>query len=129
VKQIAKNGYYELKYDETENWIYWTMQGFWQDMSVVPNFDKDWDAAQALAKPDFRIFTDLSLLRAMPGDVQAAQDARQQKLMESGCARVSCFVESAFAAISLNSVIKSSGMDKIVQSFYDAAEAREWLKS
>ena len=66
MKEIAKNEYYELAVDEAKNRVYWTMKGFWKSMSVVPDFDKDWETTQSLLKSGFTLFGDLSKLGAMP---------------------------------------------------------------
>ncbi len=127
MKEIAKNEYYELSYDETRNWVYWTMKGFWENMDVVPDFDKHWDETQRAAKSGFKIFADLSKLKAMPDDVKKAQEERQQRLMQSGCIKVSCIMESAVTKISLNKVIQESGMQEMLQYFDNATEAESWL--
>ncbi len=131
MKEIANNEYYELFYDEGKNWIFWTMKGFWKSMDVVPDFDRDWDSAIRHAKTPFKIFADLSKLKSLPDDVKAAQDMRQQKLMQQSCEKVSCLMESAITKLSLNKVLKKSGMDKMVQYFTSAEvyEAKKWLMS
>ncbi len=127
MNEIAKNKYYELSYDDAKNWIYWTMRGFWAGMSVAPNFEKDWHKAQKLAKKPFKIFADLSKLKVMRDEVKEANDKMQQELMQNGCIKVSCLIESELTKLSLNRTLKNSGMDKIVQYFDDAAEAEIWL--
>ncbi len=54
-----------LAYDASKNWIYWTMQGYWKSMTVVPKFFEDWEAT-----------------------VKRANDKQQAKLMEQGCKKV-----------------------------------------
>ena len=127
MKEIAKNEYYELAVDEVKNRVYWTMKGFWKSMSVVPDFDKDWDTTQSLVKSGFTLFGDLSKLGAMPDDVKLAQDERQKKLLENGCSKVSCLMDSAITKLTLNRALKGSGMDEILQYFDNAAEAEQWL--
>lgn len=127
MKQIAKNDYYELGYDADRNWIFWTMKGFWKNMEVVPDFYKDWEKTAKLAKPGFKIYADLSKLKTMPEDVKAAQDAQQKKLLEKGCKKVSCIMESAATKLSLNHAVKASGMDKILRYFDKPEEAGKWL--
>lgn len=127
MNEIAKNAYYELAYDDTKNRIYWTMKGFWQSMAVVPDFDNDWDTAQRMTRSGWTIFADLSTLKVMPDDVKNAQDERQKKLLQAGCTKVSCLMESAITKMSLNAALAGSGMEKIVQYFDNAAEAEHWL--
>ncbi len=130
MKEIAKNTYYELYYDQFSNWIHWTMKGYWKDMSVVPNFNADWKNVISTAKTPFKIFANLSELKAMPDDVKAANDQMQQHLMQNGCIKVSCLMDSAATKLSLNQVIKESGMEKMVKYFTssESDEAKEWLK-
>ncbi len=129
MEQIAKTEYYELQYDSSNNWVHWTMRGFWENMTVVPDFQKDWDRAVQSTRPGWKIFADLSDLKVMPDDVKQANDLQQQRLMQMGCKKVSCILESSVTKASLNDVIKASGMDKIVQYFTKAEsrQAGEWL--
>ncbi len=130
MKEIVKNEFYELAYDETKNWIHWTMKGYWESMSkAAPDFDKDWAAALSKVKPGWRLYANLAKLKVMPNDVKTAQDTKQQELMQKGCKRVSCIIESSITKMSLNAVLKKSGMEKIVQYFDKADEARKWLES
>jgi hypothetical protein len=117
MKQIAKNNYYELAYDENRNWIYWSMKGFWRNMSVVPEFDRDWDKIQSIVKKDFKIFADLSQLKPMPEEVKAAQDQRQQILMKAGCAKVACIIDDIVTKSTLNAALKRNDMQNIVRYF------------
>lgn len=50
---VSKNDYYEHAYDPEKNLVYWTMKGFWMSMSVVPNYDSDWDKILQMTKPGF----------------------------------------------------------------------------
>lgn len=107
------------------------MKGFWSDMGVVPNFQKDWEAAITTAKKPFKNYADLSTLKTMPEDVKNANDKMQQHLMQNGCSKVSCLIESAMTKMSLNQVIKQSGMEKMVQYFAknEANDANTWLNA
>jgi len=127
MKEIAKNEFYELKYDEGRNWIFWTMKGYWKGMESVPNFDKDWNQALTMVHGSWRLFADLSQLKAMPDDVKAAQDRKQKELLQKGCSKVSCVMTSEVTKMSLNQVIKESGMDKIIHYFNSLTEAEKWL--
>ncbi len=81
MKNISKNKYYELSYDNVRNCIFWKMKGFWSSMSVAPDFDKDWDTIQSLVKPGFVIYADLSTMTVLVSDVEEKNDERQAKLM------------------------------------------------
>ncbi|MBF0360322.1 MAG: hypothetical protein HQK49_04885 [Oligoflexia bacterium] len=130
MKEVANNQFYELSYDEKKNWVYWTMRGFWKSMAVAPNFDKDWDSIQALTKPGFRIFADLSKLKLMPDDVMEAQNVRQAKLMEGGCKRVSVLMENEVTKLSLNDALEKNKMHEIVRYFLvsESKDAEKFLE-
>ena len=124
---IAENDYYKLAYDESKNRVLWRMIGFWKSLAVVPDFDKDWDRAQSLAKPGFTIYADLSKLEIMPPEVEKAQEERQKKLIHEGCRRVACLIGKETSKISLNKALKGSGMEKILRYCDSNKEAAEWL--
>ena len=127
MKTIVKTEFYELSYNDSKDWIYWTMKGYWSSMEIVADFEKDWETAISKVKTPFRIFADLTTLGAMPDDVKAANDQMQQKLLQKGCIKVAVTIESAITQMSVNRVIKESGMDKIVQYFDNLNIARKWL--
>lgn len=124
---IASNQYYELRYCNSKNRVYWTMRGQWPSMSAVPDFDKDWDRTQALTSKGFTIFGDLSKLGVMPNDVKLAQDERQRKLLQAGCSKVACIAENFLTKISLNTALERSGMIKILRYFLTPVSAESWL--
>ena len=129
MQEIAKNEYYELAYDSARNWIHWTMRGFWPSMNDVPDFASDWAKAVEATKAGWKIYANLSELKVMPDDVKNAQDEQQRVLMEKGCQRVCCLIDSAVTKLSLNTVLKNSGMSSIVQYFTadEAEDGKTWL--
>lgn len=130
MKQIAFNQYYELSYDEENNWIYWKIKGFWKDMSVVPNFEADWQKAVDAAQKPFRIYGDLSQSKTMPDAVKKANDEMQQYLLKNGCNKVACIVDSALTKMTINNVLRESNMITVTQFFTsaEAKNAKKWLK-
>lgn len=129
--EIAKNDYYELSYDASENTVFWTMKGYWKDASVVPNFNSDWDKARRLTKLGWKIYSDASRCKVMPEDIKAQKIANQKKSLNSGCVKIARVVDSAITKMSLNKETSEPGMDKVIRQFSStqAKEAREWLKS
>ena len=126
---VAQNEYYELAYDGTRNWVYWTMKGKWARMAVVPNFEKDWDTIQSKTKPGFMILADISKLGIMPDDVKAAQDKRQQKLMQAGVAKLATIVENEVQKMSMNKPLRGSCMDKVLKYCTEIREAEDFLNA
>ena len=53
MQTIAQNNYYELKYDENKNRVYFKIFGFWQSMSEVPNYHSDME--KPLKKPNLAL--------------------------------------------------------------------------
>ncbi|MBU0981295.1 hypothetical protein KKC94_01240 [Patescibacteria group bacterium] len=127
MQQIAKNELYELVYDEGKNRIYWTMKGFWRSMSVVPDFDKDWDKIQSHTKDNFTILANLVDLKVLPEEVRMANEERQEKLLRSGCKKVACIILSPITNSSVQRVTEASGMEEIVKNFNSQKEAEDWL--
>ena len=127
MKNISKNKYYELSYDNVRNCIFWKMKGFWSSMSVAPDFDKDWDTIQSLVKPGFVIYADLSTMTVLVSDVEEKNDERQAKLMQAGCKKVACIISEPNTRIFLNNVLKKSGMEKVVKYCSNKEEALEFL--
>jgi hypothetical protein len=127
MKDIAKNEYYEIRYDVLTNRIYWTMKGFWSSMAVTPKYDADWDTVTKMTTPGFTICADLSKLKAMPKDVQKAQETRQAKVMQAGCKRVGVIIEDVAAKFALNEGLEKNGMNKVVKYCSDINEAMKFI--
>ncbi len=131
MKEIAKNNFYELNYDDTENTIYWKMKGFWKDMSVVPDFHKDWDSARKLTRSGWKILSDASECKVIPSDVNAEKIKNQEKAIESGCAKIALVVNSAITTISIMRGTQESGAEDRMKVFgsTEIEDAKQWLKS
>ena len=128
--EIAKNDYYTMTYDETDNCIYWVMKGFWKDMSVVPNFYSDWDKAIKVTRPGWKIFSDASQCKVVPPEVQEAKIQNQKRLLKSGCVKIARIVDSAITKMSFNKEINEPGMSGVIKQFGSdkISEAKSWLK-
>jgi hypothetical protein len=128
--EIAKNDYYTMSYDETDNCIYWVMKGFWKDMSVVPDFYSDWDKAIKFTRPGWKIFSDASQCKVVPPEVQEAKIQNQRRLLKSGCIKIARIVDSAITKMSFNKEINEPGMSGVIKQFGSdkISEAKSWLK-
>ncbi len=129
MKKIAQNEYYELNYSEEDNCIYWKMTGFWPDMSVVPDFQKDWDSARALTRPGWKIFSDARKCRVVPNEVNQEKILNQEKSIEAGCSKIALITDSAITKMSIKNGLEKSGIDGIIKNFNHTQmdEAWEWL--
>lgn len=128
---IAENDYYELNFDEGGNCIYWKMKGFWPDMSVAPDFHKDWSRAIKLTAPGWKVFSDASTCRAVPAEVTEEKIKNQKMLLEAGCSRIALIADSAITKISIKNGTSKSGMNSIIKNFESSQkdEAFDWLNS
>jgi hypothetical protein len=128
--EIAKNEYYTITYDETENCIYWVMKGFWKDMSVVPDFISDWDKAIKVTRPGWKIFSDASQCKVVPPEVQEAKIQNQKRSLQNGCVKIARIVDSAITKMSFSKEISQPGMSGVIKQFGSDQinEARKWLK-
>ncbi|HOP31163.1 MAG TPA: hypothetical protein P5120_11560 [Spirochaetota bacterium] len=131
MKEIAKNSFYELNYNEAENIVYWKMKGFWKDMSVVPGFHKDWEKARKLTKTGWKIFSDASECKVIPPDVNTEKIKNQEKAIESGCTKIALVVNSAITTISIMRGTQESGAEDRMKVFgsEEIEKAKQWLKS
>lgn len=127
---ITKNSYYELEYDEAANIVYWKMNGFWKDMSVVPGFHEDWSEVRQHVKPGWKILSDARNARVIPPEVNEAKVDNQKKALEEGCVKIALLVDSAITKMSLQSGAAESGIGERVKSFSGSQyeEAVRWLK-
>jgi len=131
MKEVAKNNFYELKYNEAENIIYWKMKGFWKDMSVVPDFHKDWEKARKLTRAGWKILSDASECKVIPSDVNTEKVRNQEKAIETGCVKIALMVNSAITTISIIRGTQESGMEDRIKVFNSAEiqDAEKWLKA
>jgi hypothetical protein len=129
MKEIANNDYYELYYDKSSNCIYWTIKGFWKDMSVVPDFHKDWDEARKYTKSGWKIYSDAVKAKVVPPEVRKEKIKNQNKSLKSGCVKIARIVDSAITKVSLKNELDESGFDGVIKQFSKGQEkeAQEWL--
>ncbi len=130
MKYIAKNDYYELAYENSENIVYWKMKGFWKDMSVVPDFHIDWEKARKLTRPGWKILSDASECKVIPSEVNTEKIKNQEKALNTGCSGIALIVNSAITKISLLHGAEASGADEKIRIFASsqAEEAVKWLR-
>lgn len=114
------NKFYELSIEPNGKFVNWVMKGFWKDMSVVPDFNKDWDTILSEVKAPFVILADLTYMKVFVPEVQKANDLKQQDIMKAGCVKTACLMANAESVtrVTLQKAVKDSGMDKVVQYFF-----------
>ncbi|HPD78961.1 MAG TPA: hypothetical protein PLH88_11150 [Spirochaetota bacterium] len=131
MQAIAVNDYYELYYSNSENTIYWKMRGFWKDMSVVPDFHKDWERARKLTRPGWKIFSDASQCKVIPDEVKKAKAKNQVESLQAGCSKIALVVDSSLTKLTLMQAKEVSGITDKVEAFSSSEidEAKKWLNS
>ncbi len=130
MKEIANNDYYELRYNQAENCIYWKMKGFWKDMSVVPDFQADWKKARSMTKQGWKILSDATECKAFPSAVNEEKVRNQNESLEMGCKRIALVVNSAVTGLAINNGMNKSGINGIVKQFDTSGldDAKMWLR-
>ena len=126
MEEIAKNEYYSISVDSGKNRIYLTVQGFWKDPTVVPNYIQDIEKAASSALQDFTVITDITQMRPPSPEVGELHMKAQTALVEKGLiATAEILPESVIAQASVDRYSKESGMNK--GSFASIVEAESWL--
>ncbi len=126
VEEIAKNEYYLISVDKNKNRIYLTVQGFWNDPSVVPNYIDDIAKAASSTTQSFTVITDVTQMKPPSPEVGELHMKAQTTLVEKGLsATAEILPASVIAQASVDRYSKESGMNK--GSFATIEEAEKWL--
>lgn len=124
--EIAKTEKYVLAVDTTKNRIYYTMIGFWQKASDVPDYTKDWEKAIAKVKTGFTILTDITRCKTPHPSLKSMFEKTQRRLGEAGLKKTAeLYPDDAIIEMSLDTIAKQSGMKKA--NFKDQKKAEAWL--
>ena len=129
MKQIARNKYYELSYDEGNNIVFWIMYGAWDSMAVAPSFQTDWNQAVNAASKPFKAVFDISLLVYMSDDVKNANNHIVDQLLLNGLEKAAYIVGKLIDKVRANEQASAQGDSRVFQAFtfQEKKEAVEWL--
>lgn len=125
MQSIARNSYYELKYDENKNRLYFKIIGFWPSVDAVPSYFKDIDKAASVVKPGFTMVSDIRQMKTPPQEVGKAHEQAQQKMVNAGLKKTAEIVTSAILKMTTRRYSQSSNMNR--EAFSSLDEAEKWL--
>lgn len=84
LEEIVKNKFYEIYLDLGKNRAYFTCRGFWESLTVVPNYYEDIVEATAKLRPGFSALIDVKELKTPPQDVIELFMKAQNFALEKG---------------------------------------------
>jgi hypothetical protein len=126
-EEIAKNDYYDIYIDKSKNRLYYTVKGYWEDVSLVPENRNDLAKASAKLTEGFDILSDLTDMKPPPTEVAELHMKMQKMLIEKGLSKTAEVMDHAVLKIALQRYARESKMD--VQAFGSVGEAEVWLDS
>lgn len=128
MEEILNTELCKILVDTTKNRAYYTMSGFWQQLSDVPEYLESWEKAISLLSPGFTVLTDLRDFQLMSPQWTGVHVQAQQLASEAGLIGTAELLPAKVLIKSqLNRVSRESGMVK--KTFSDPAEAEAWLDS
>ena len=126
-KTIANNDHYSIEIDRTKNRLYFTPQGFWEDVAAVPNISSDMDKAARELSKGFTLLSNLVNFKTPPQEVLARLGEIQKSLARSGCTRIATVVgQNVLVDMASQRHSKAAGITS--KSFSGQAKAERWLQ-
>ena len=128
MEEILNTELCKILVDTTKNRVYYTMSGFWQELSDVPEYLESWEKAVSLLSPGFTVLTDLRDFQLMSPEWAKIHVQAQETVSKAGLLGTAEILPAKVLIKSqLNRVSRESGMVK--KTFSDPAEAETWLDS
>jgi hypothetical protein len=128
-EEIAKNKYYEMYIDRSKNRLYYTLKGFWESQSAVPNYYDDHREAIGRTTPGFSAVVDLRDLKTPPADVIELHMKTQKYSIQNGMKRSARIIDAALVKLASDRLVKGTYEEEAVRNFGSLADAEAWLDS
>ena len=126
-EEIAKNKYYELQVDTRKNRLYYTIKGYWQTASEVPENYDDFEKAVDKLTKGFDAVADLREMKPPPEDVANLHIRTQKLAVAKGLARTADIVDSSLVSIVIKRYDRESARFKKAVAAIE--EGEKWLDS
>ena len=68
-RKACKKEYYEIHIDKDKNRIYTTMRGYWENLDVAPNLERDFVTAPQKLQPEYTSLIDVREFKVPGPDV------------------------------------------------------------
>ncbi len=128
MEEILNTELCKILVDTTKNRVYYTMSGFWQELSDVPGYLEAWEKAASMLASGFTVLSDIRELQLMsPQWAQTAGQAQQNVVKAGLIGTAEIIPAKTLLKSQVNRVSRESGMVK--KTFSDPAEAETWLDS
>ena len=127
-EQYVKNEYYDIYIDRQKNRSYITLRGYWKNIDLVPDLEKDFLSVPGKLQPGYTSLIDLREFKTPGPDVMStfiAIENENAKVNErSKAARI---VTQPLEKLAADRIGKDSGI-KDKTAFFNSLEAAEvWL--
>jgi hypothetical protein len=126
-EEIAKNNFYELRVDTAKNRLYYTIKGYWANISEVPENFADFEKAVDKLTRGFDAVADLREMKPPPEDVANLHIETQKLAVAKGLIRTADIVDSSLVSIVIKRYDRESARFK--KAFDSVVEGEKWLDS
>jgi hypothetical protein len=126
---IVENDYYAAYVDKSRNRMYWTLRGFWKDVSVVPDYKIDNRKCLDMLLPGFTVLLDIRELKTPPADVIDLHMENLKAVENAGMKYQAQVLDQAILKIAGSRVLREAHMEEKMRQFNTIEEADSWLDS
>jgi len=127
-EQHVKNEYYEIHVDRHKNRSYITLRGYWPNLGVVPDIEKDFMSVPKKLQQEYTSLIDLREFKTPGPDVMnkfiAIENENAKVNTRKKAARV---VTQPLERIAADRIGKDSGVKAQTGFFNSLEEAEAWL--
>ncbi|WP_242921620.1 hypothetical protein [Pontibacter liquoris] len=128
IRTIASNDCYELLYNEVENRIYLTVNGFWKSPAAVPEYLHDWEKALLLSKVNFTLLADFRGMITHPQELNSLHIAVLKLVKAHGLLQFACVApDDKIASLQVAAICEESGIEPHI--FSSPEDAHEFLNT
>jgi len=124
---IAVNEYYEIYIDRDKNRAYMVFRGFWKNLEMMPDIEKDLTAYPKILKPQFTTLLDLREFKTPGPDVMEKFIKIQQENAKYEYYKAARIVTQPLEKLAADRVGKEADMKEKTAFFNSLEEAEAWL--
>ena len=124
---IAVNEYYEISIDRDKNRAYMVFRGFWKNLDMVPDIEKDLTAYPKILKPQFTTLLDLREFKTPGPDVMEKFIKIQQENAKHEYYKAARIVTQPLEKLAADRVGKEANIQEKTAFFNSMEEAEAWL--
>ncbi len=126
---MISNEYYDLRYDQEKNRIYFKIKGFWPSTDTVPGYLDKWKDIVKQTKPEFTVLGDITEMKVPPQEIMNLHVEVQNLVLEKGMRKAAEIVDESILKLAVNRIARSSGLYVVKRQFHEYRRADAWLDS